>query len=31
MPLKVKREREEPCKICDHYHDVRPPYSLSCC
>ena len=23
MPLKTKREREEPCHICQHYHDVR--------
>ncbi|KAK9821954.1 hypothetical protein WJX81_002268 [Elliptochloris bilobata] len=23
MPLKVKREREEPCHVCQHYHDYE--------
>lgn len=35
--MKAKREREEPCFICSHYHDVcaskailMPPLSLLC-
>lgn len=28
--MKAKRDREEPCCICNHYHDVRMPAPRAC-